>query len=193
MAARQQRARPTSGRRWRRLRGTHWQSGWTRHTAARSPTTRSSGGHCAASLVLVCPSAQRLRPSLHQLCIVAPPDPVTGYAWAVSPVVALHDFPCTSARTRRRACIFVGPRKDPVAKAGAGPPGCLFRRHAARYEAEFLEDMDALNCRQPHALTRVSEYMGEIRAYVDRIHANGMAYARGGSVYFDTQAFRRVP
>lgn len=64
------------------------------------------------------------------------------------------------------------------------------REHAARYEAEFLEDMDMLKCRPPHVLTRVSEYMQEIREYVDKIHANGMAYAVDGSVYFDTEAFR---
>ena len=64
------------------------------------------------------------------------------------------------------------------------------RRHAARYEAEFLEDMDALGCRAPTALTRVSEYMGEIRAYVDAIAAKGFAYASAGSVYFSTRAFR---
>lgn len=68
--------------------------------------------------------------------------------------------------------------------------GC--RRHAARYEAEFLEDMDALGCRQPTVLTRVSEYMDEIRAYVDGIAAKGMAYASNGSVYFSTKAFRRA-
>ncbi|EIE23980.1 hypothetical protein COCSUDRAFT_1550, partial [Coccomyxa subellipsoidea C-169] len=62
--------------------------------------------------------------------------------------------------------------------------------HAARYEADFLEDLHLLNCRPPDVLTRVSEYMDEIRAYVQQIHDNGMAYSVNGSVYFDTQAYR---
>ena len=50
--------------------------------------------------------------------------------------------------------------------------------------------MEQLKCRAPHVLTRVSEYMEEIRQYVEGIAAHGMAYASAGSVYFDTQAFR---
>ena len=50
--------------------------------------------------------------------------------------------------------------------------------------------MDALGCRRPDVITRVSEYMPEIVSYVQRIIGNGMAYASNGSVYFDTQAFR---
>ncbi|KAG2442848.1 hypothetical protein HXX76_002927 [Chlamydomonas incerta] len=66
----------------------------------------------------------------------------------------------------------------------------VFRAHAAKYEREFLEDMDALGCRRPDVLTRVSEYIPEILEYVTRIIGNGMAYASNGSVYFDTQNFR---
>ncbi|EFJ42920.1 hypothetical protein VOLCADRAFT_66444 [Volvox carteri f. nagariensis] len=66
----------------------------------------------------------------------------------------------------------------------------VFRAHAAKYEREFLEDMDALGCRRPDVLTRVSEYMPEIVNYVQRILDNGMAYVSNGSVYFDTQNFR---
>jgi hypothetical protein len=67
--------------------------------------------------------------------------------------------------------------------------GCTCRRHAARYEKEFREDMSLLGCRPPDILTRVSEYMDEIRDYVDRIFANGMAYAVKGSVYFDSKKY----
>jgi cysteinyl-tRNA synthetase len=66
----------------------------------------------------------------------------------------------------------------------------LHRQHAARYESEFLEDMDALGCRRPDVMTRVSEYMTEIVEYIQTIMSNNMAYESNGSVHFDTQAFR---
>lgn len=37
---------------------------------------------------------------------------------------------------------------------------------------------------------RRSEYIPEIVQYVQQIVGNGMGYEAGGSVYFDTQAFR---
>jgi cysteinyl-tRNA synthetase len=56
-------------------------------------------------------------------------------------------------------------------------------------QAEFMEDLDALGCRRPTAMPRVSEYVPEIVAYVQRIISNGMAYECGGSVYFDIATF----
>ena len=76
---------------------------------------------------------------------------------------------------------------------------CLFtharprRRHAARFEEEFLRDMRDLGCREPTVLTRVSEYMHVIVAYIQQIMDKGYAYEANGSVYFDTQAFRCAP
>ncbi|KAI0564140.1 Cysteine--tRNA ligase [Gracilaria domingensis] len=49
--------------------------------------------------------------------------------------------------------------------------------------------MDSLNVLRPHYVTRVSEYIPEIIAYIQRIIANGFAYESHGSVYFDTTAF----
>lgn len=66
----------------------------------------------------------------------------------------------------------------------------IYRAHAAKYEADFFQDLDALGCRHPDVLTRVSEYIPEIVEYVERIIANGMAYESNGSVYFDTRNFR---
>jgi len=67
----------------------------------------------------------------------------------------------------------------------------IYRAHAAKYEKEFMEDMEALGCRPPDVLTRVSEYIPEVVDCCQRIIDNGMAYEANGSVYFDTQAFQR--
>eukprot|EP00878_Enallax_costatus_P002111 GHUV01002279.1.p1 GENE.GHUV01002279.1~~GHUV01002279.1.p1 ORF type:complete len:785 (+),score=272.34 GHUV01002279.1:146-2500(+) len=66
----------------------------------------------------------------------------------------------------------------------------IFRAHAAKYEQEFFEDMDALGVRRPDVLTRVVEFLPEIIDYVQRIVDNGIAYESNGSVYFDTIKFR---
>jgi cysteinyl-tRNA synthetase len=42
---------------------------------------------------------------------------------------------------------------------------------------------------QPCVLTRVSEYIPEILAYIQRIIVNGLAYESNGSVYFDVNGF----
>lgn len=62
--------------------------------------------------------------------------------------------------------------------------------HPNQPQREFMEDMDALGCRAPSVVTRVSEYIPEIITYVQKIVANGCGYESNGSVYFDTQKFR---
>ena len=60
---------------------------------------------------------------------------------------------------------------------------------AKKYEAEFFRDMDNLGVQRPTAVTRVTECMPSIIAFVQQIMDNGYAYMSNGSVYFDTQAF----
>jgi len=66
----------------------------------------------------------------------------------------------------------------------------IFEGHARYYESEFLEDCRALNIREPDVLTRVTEYVDEIVAFIKKIEINGYAYESNGSVYFDTQKFK---
>lgn len=71
--------------------------------------------------------------------------------------------------------------------AEAGEP---FADLARRYEAAYFDDMRALGVRPPDLVTRVSEYVPDVIAYIATIVERGMAYAAGGSVYFDVAAFR---
>ena len=67
----------------------------------------------------------------------------------------------------------------------------IFRKHAAIYEAEFLEDMERLNVRPPAVLTRVTEFVPKIVKFIERIIEHGFAYESNGSVYFSVCEFER--
>ncbi|VDO77455.1 unnamed protein product [Heligmosomoides polygyrus] len=70
----------------------------------------------------------------------------------------------------------------------------VFDNLAKTYESEFLSDMARLNVLPADIVTRVSEYVPEIVAYVEKIIDNGYAYTTSdGSVYFDTKAFEGNP
>ena len=66
----------------------------------------------------------------------------------------------------------------------------IFNAHSRRYELEYMEDMDALGVRPPDVLTRVTEYVAEIAAFVGKIVAKGLAYESNGSVYLSIEAFK---
>ena len=73
------------------------------------------------------------------------------------------------------------------AAAGAGlepPDECdvqeAFTRLTAEFEREFFDDMAALNVLPPDAVTRVSDYLPEIIAYIERILSNGYCYEANG-------------
>lgn len=70
----------------------------------------------------------------------------------------------------------------------------IFKKLPAFWENSFNSDMEKLNVLPPTVTTRVSEYVPEIIEFVDKIIANGFAYATAdGSVYFDTVKFENDP
>ncbi|KAL7543191.1 hypothetical protein ACHAXR_012909 [Thalassiosira sp. AJA248-18] len=66
----------------------------------------------------------------------------------------------------------------------------VFNAHARKYEREFMEDMEALGIREPDVLTRVTEYVPQIIAFVETIIEKGLAYKSNGSVYLSLDAFQ---
>ena len=69
----------------------------------------------------------------------------------------------------------------------------IFMKFARYYEEEFMNDMQNLGVRPPTVMTRISEYVPEVIAYVERIIANGFAYVgEDNSVYFDTESFKKA-
>ncbi|CAE6436001.1 unnamed protein product [Rhizoctonia solani] len=71
-------------------------------------------------------------------------------------------------------------------------PSHLTRALSTYWERAFMRDMDRLGVQRPDTLTRVTEYVPEIVAYVEKIVSRGWAYEAGGSVYFDVRAYDGV-
>uniref|UniRef100_A0A8D8LS95 Cysteine--tRNA ligase, cytoplasmic n=1 Tax=Cacopsylla melanoneura TaxID=428564 RepID=A0A8D8LS95_9HEMI len=69
----------------------------------------------------------------------------------------------------------------------------IFATLPKHWESEFHKDMNDLNVLPPNVLTRVSEYIPEIIAYIEKIIHNGLAYESKGSVYFNVNAFDSQP
>ncbi|KAG7099644.1 hypothetical protein E1B28_001470 [Marasmius oreades] len=65
----------------------------------------------------------------------------------------------------------------------------LSRNLASYWERRFFDDMERLGVREPDTLTRVTEYVPEIVAFIEQIMKNGYGYEAEGSVYFDTRTF----
>lgn len=55
---------------------------------------------------------------------------------------------------------------------------------AIKYSDAFLEDVEALNSLMPDVVPRVTEYMDEIKDYVQKLIDLGYAYQSEGDVYF---------
>jgi len=65
------------------------------------------------------------------------------------------------------------------------------REFTGKYESAFLEDLKALNCKEPHVKPRATEYIAEIISLIEKLIARGIAYkASDGSVYFSITKYQ---
>ncbi|KAB5590756.1 Cysteinyl-tRNA synthetase [Ceratobasidium theobromae] len=80
-----------------------------------------------------------------------------------------------------------------LASPNASPiPSHITRALSTYWERAFMRDMDRLGVKRPDTLTRVTEYVPEIVAFVEKIITRGWAYKAGGSIYFDVRAYDGV-
>jgi cysteinyl-tRNA synthetase len=75
----------------------------------------------------------------------------------------------------------------------ANEQGVPFNEFSRRFETEFFEDMKLLNVELPDVITRVSEFIPEITAFIQKIIENGYAYGANGSVYFNVKKYNESP
>uniref|UniRef100_A0A7S3PD35 cysteine--tRNA ligase n=2 Tax=Aplanochytrium stocchinoi TaxID=215587 RepID=A0A7S3PD35_9STRA len=93
-------------------------------------------------------------------------------------------------------CALVTAAREPLAamldveKGHTVTEHAVFDAHTRKYEREYMEDMDALGIRPPDVITRVTEYVPDIIAFIERIIGKGLAYESNGSVYLDIQSFK---
>ena len=65
------------------------------------------------------------------------------------------------------------------------------REFTGHFEAEFLKDLDALQCLRPHQVPRATEHIDDIVALIAKLIERGIAYrAADGSVYFSIDKYR---
>jgi cysteinyl-tRNA synthetase len=65
------------------------------------------------------------------------------------------------------------------------------REFTGKFETAFLDDLKALNCKEPHVKPRATEYIAEIITLIEKLIARGIAYqASDGSVYFSITKYR---
>ncbi|XP_059079587.1 cysteine--tRNA ligase, cytoplasmic-like isoform X1 [Tigriopus californicus] len=75
-------------------------------------------------------------------------------------------------------------------QSGAGiTDNAIFSKLPKYWEEKYHQDMDALNILPADCLTRVSEYVPENVAFIEKIIQRGFAYESNGSVYFDVAKF----
>lgn len=68
----------------------------------------------------------------------------------------------------------------------------VFTKWAKKYEDRFMEDMQSLNVLEPDVVTRVTEYVEKITAFITQIEQRGFAYKTSdNSVFFDIKAFEQ--
>jgi L-cysteine:1D-myo-inositol 2-amino-2-deoxy-alpha-D-glucopyranoside ligase len=138
----------------------------------------------------------------HQAVVPFNPGPlVTMYTCGITPYDATHlghawVYVNYDVLTRRlidlghevRCVRNVTDVDDPLF-AKARELGIHYLDLAAREEARFKGDMDALNVLPVYAEPRASSAISEIRKFIGLVLDSGYAYASGGSVYFDVQKF----
>lgn len=99
------------------------------------------------------------------------------------------------SKIREASHNFLKEAKDPISEyldkqlGATVTDNAIFELLPRYWEDQFHNDMTALNVLPPDILTRVSEYVPQIIAYIEKIIKNGFAYEANGSVYFDVAGF----
>ena len=65
-----------------------------------------------------------------------------------------------------------------------------FFEFSDKWEKDFFQVCGMLGVDKPNVITRVTEYVPEIVAYIEGIIKNGFAYESNGSVYFNVEGFK---
>lgn len=85
-------------------------------------------------------------------------------------------------------CMNITNIDDKIIKKG-NETGRNWKLIAEEYEAEFWQDLQSLNVKQPDIKLRVTDKIPEIIKFIEQIESKGLTNTRDGSVYFKTSDY----
>lgn len=82
--------------------------------------------------------------------------------------------------------------EDKIIKASKAKTVVEMDAYTSQYVEQFFSDLQALNIEKAERYPQATAYIDQMVGFIKRIIANGFAYERDGSVYFDVQKYHQA-
>jgi cysteinyl-tRNA synthetase len=110
-------------------------------------------------------------------------------------ILEVHDYKVTQVMNitdvghmAEDDALTVAPGEDKVLAAAAAEKKTP-REIAAFYTADFLDALRQMNILPAHVYPKATEHIPQMLALIEKLIANGLAYEKGGAVFYDVSRF----